>query len=196
MNPANGIILQVMDNDDPGPVNSMNTGVYQEPQGAPSVVSGFSTTSTSSAAKANFSQISLTGDFYNGAGWGASRGAQNLALAFENSSITGVITSSEARHYDVKTQSHVTSIDASLWYDIGEVKNTPSAAINNGVVVTLNAHSTWTVAGTSYLTKLSLDATSRVVAAPGKSLSLTFNGASTNITPGQSYTGALVLTVK
>jgi hypothetical protein len=72
----------------------------------------------------------------------------------------------------------------------------PAAAINNGVIVTLNSHATWTVTGTSYLTKLSLDSTSRVVAAPGKNVSLTVNGASTNITPGQSYTGTIVLTVK
>ncbi len=49
---------------------------------------------------------------------------------------------------------------------------------------------------TSYLTQLSLDSTSSVMAASGQSLSLAVNVASMNITPGQSYTGALVLTVK
>ncbi len=79
LNPANGIILQVMDDDDPGPVNSMNTGVYTEPTGSPSVVSGFNATSTSSAVQATFSKIALTGDFYNGAGWGVSRRAEHGA---------------------------------------------------------------------------------------------------------------------
>ncbi len=195
LNPENGVILQVMDDDDPGPVNSMNTGVYTEPSGAPSAVSGFGATSTSSAVEATFSNISLAGDFYNGAGWGVSGRAQNMALTFNSSSITGVISSSEAHHWDSKTASQVTRIDSSRWYDIGEVENTPSAAIDNGAIVTLNS-STWTVTGTSYLTKLSLDSSSSVVAASGASLSMTVDGASTTLTPGQSYTGAIVLTEK
>ncbi len=145
---------------------------------------------------ATFSNISLAGDFYNGAGWGVSGSAENMALTFTSSSITGVIASSEVHHYDFKAARPVTSIDSSLWYDLGEVKNTPSAAINNGAIVTLNSRSTWAVTGTSYLTELSLDPTSSVVAASGKSLSMTVNGASTNITPGQTYAGAIVLMVK
>src|SRR5208283_1254607 len=88
LNPANGIIMQVMDDDDPGPVNSMNTGVYAEPTGTPSAVSGFSTLSPSTAATIGLTNISVTGDFYNGAGWGVSGDAENMVVILSNASIT------------------------------------------------------------------------------------------------------------
>ena len=73
------------------------------------------------------------------------------------------------------------------------VTNTARPAINNGVK--LGAGSVWTVAGTSYLTKLVVDADATVQAPPGKSLSLAVDGTATALTPGSSHSGALVLTV-
>ncbi|MEW1777057.1 hypothetical protein [Streptomyces sp. NPDC086777] len=69
------------------------------------------------------------------------------------------------------------------------------AAVNNGVVVKLNSGSTWTVAGTSYLTGLTLAADAAVQAPRGKSVRLTVDGTETAITAGSTCTGALTLTV-
>jgi hypothetical protein len=48
--------------------------------------------STSKLVKATFKSMSLTGDFYNGAGWGASGAAENMAVYLTSqTTITGII---------------------------------------------------------------------------------------------------------
>ena len=122
-----------------------------------------------------------------GPGGGApSASGKNLVLTFDKSKIAGVITASQAKH--VKTP-----IDYQSYELLGEVKNTPGPAINNGVVVTLTG-STWTVTGTSYLTGLTLDKTSSVVAPAGQKVSMTVDGKVKPIKPG-TYTGAIVVQV-
>jgi hypothetical protein len=49
------------------------------------------------------------------------------------------------------------------------------------------------VTGTSYLTALSLDATSAVAGPRGGNVTMTVDGKQTAITPGTSYTGAIVV---
>ena len=66
---------------------------------------------------------------------------------------------------------------------------------NNGVIVSLNGGSRWTVTGTSYLSALSLDAASSVSGPGRKRVTMTVDGTATEIRPGGSYTGAIVLTV-
>jgi hypothetical protein len=63
------------------------------------------------------------------------------------------------------------------------------------VIVALTDNSTWTVTGTSYLSALSLDATSSVKGQGWKRVSMTVDGTATEIEPGGSYTGAIVVTV-
>jgi hypothetical protein len=202
-NPGDGIIVQVIDNDDPGPVmvNGVleNAGVYTQPTGEPTKVTTFDVTAVHSTDSVlSFSDISLHGNFYNGlrggpatAGGGPGGGPAvglNLVLNFASSQVTGVITATLAEHL-------VDTIDSSNWWELGHVSNTPQAVINNGVIVALTDGSAWTVTGTSYLSALSLDATSRVAGPRGKRVSLTVNGTATAITPGASYTGAIVVTV-
>jgi hypothetical protein len=172
----------------------------------------------------NFSNITLKGDFYNGitggkpAGGSGVQGAapggaagapgvapspggapaggapggnsdtgKNLALTFKNAKITGIITSSFARH----AKREFYSDDYKL---VGEVTNTPCAAINNGVIVSLDAASVWNVTGTSYLTSLTI-AEGAVIAAPkGSSATMTVDGVETVIKAG-AYKGKIVLTV-
>jgi hypothetical protein len=76
------------------------------------------------------------------------------------------------------------------------ITDTVRPAVNNGVIVNLTNGSKWTVTGTSYLTKLVLDGTSSVTAPKGSSLSMTVNGSKTDIKLGQTYAGAIVLSVK
>ena len=206
LHPRNGVILQVMDDDDPGPQGSslVNDGVYTDPYygttSSPTRDSSFDVTSTTSAAAMVFSNIAVSGNFYNSSGWtqmagggggppgGAKSGEQNMALTFSNASVQGVISSSTAHH-------RVATIDASTYYELGEVTNTPSAAINNGAIVVLSGSSKWTVTGTSYLTSLTVGSAASISASAGHSLSMTVNGVSTAISAGQSYTGAIVLTI-
>ncbi|MFD4596469.1 hypothetical protein ACFWPQ_00405 [Streptomyces sp. NPDC058464] len=188
LNPRDGIILQMIELDDPGPVRvngkMMNVGVYTEPTTDPTKNSSFDVTAVHSTdGAATFSSIRLKGDFYNGM-----RNGKNMVLTFEDSAVTGVISATKAQH-------RVSSIDSSTFYELGIVTNTVQAAVNNGVVVKLNSGSTWTVTGTSYLTSLTLAADAAVRAPRGRSVKLTVDGTETAISAGSTYTGALTLTV-
>jgi hypothetical protein len=225
LNTKNGVVLQVMDNDDPGPVNlngvMVNKGVYHEPAEAPAKAKDFDiTASNDTDVKAAFLNIALNGDFYNSftgakksgnmagavspsggtptagaapagaapAG-GSSRGSvsgKNLNLTFESVIITGVISTSSAKH----TRDTITGADYAL---LGEVTNTPSEAVNNGMIVSM-VNTTWTVTGTSYLTSLTLDNGSAIKAKEGYGVTLTVNGVKKAIGPG-AYKGNIVITV-
>ena len=64
-----------------------------------------------------------------------------------------------------------------------------------GAIVVLSGKSTWTVTGTSYLTSLTIGSSASMAAASGHSVAMTVNGVSTPITPGQAYSGVIVLTI-
>ncbi len=72
--------------------------------------------------------------------------------------------------------------------ELGEVENTAQPVVNNGVIVTLKNGAVWNVAGTSYLSSLTIDESSKVVG------TLTVDGKETPVVPG-TYTGALTLTI-
>lgn len=207
LKPANGIIMQLMDDDDPGPVfpEMTNTGVYHEPTFPIAPIAGWDLNGMAGAAKASFTSINLKGDFYNSissiAGGGppgappAPPSGKNLYIEFNKSSLTGVITASEARHSQ-------DTIGADDYLLLGEVTNTPLQAVNNGVMVDL-VKSKWTVKGDSYLTKLVVDADSSVVAPTGYKLVVTidddFGGPNTaepaTITSGGTYIGYITIMV-
>ncbi|MCA0295199.1 MAG: hypothetical protein LCH96_07775 [Actinobacteria bacterium] len=194
---ANGVLVQVMDDDDPGPVlvdgNLVNAGVYTDPTGDPEKVDSWDLTTVQAAdAVASFTDVTLAGDCYNGFRGGAVSGpfavaAKNMSVSLKRAKLAGAITSTTARH----TKATITAADYRL---LGVVTNTPSAAVNNGTIVTLADHSTWTVTGTCHLTSLTFDATSRIRAAAG-SLTMTVDGATVAAVAGTTYTGAIVLTI-
>jgi hypothetical protein len=207
LNPANGILEQVMENDDPGPnlVNSVpgrncpctvNNGVYTDPTGAPTKVASFDlATAHSTDAVSTFSNIALRGDLYNGirgnnpgGPFGPGLAGLNMVLTFDHSSIDGVISAASTRHL-------VNPITAANYQDLGVVANTAAPVINNGVIVTLTNGAKWTVTGTSYLSKLSVGADASVTAPAGRTVSMTVNGNPTTIVPGGTYTGDINLTV-
>jgi hypothetical protein len=195
--PGNGILMQVMENDDPGPVmvngKLVNEGVYTEPTGDPVRDNTFDVTAVHSTdASATFSNIVLKGDFYNGIrGGSAATGGlvgENLVLTFNNSRVEGVISASQTKH-------HVSTITSAEYKQLGEVTNTVHSIINNGVIVSLNSGSRWTVTGTSYLSKLVIAANATVAAPGGHTVTMTVDGVPTTIVPGNTYTGSIVLTV-
>jgi hypothetical protein len=189
LNPRNGILLQMMENDDPGPVVTngvpYNTGVYTEPTSDPVKDTSFDVSAAHDAdTTATFTDIALTGDFYNGM-----RNAKNLVLTLTGGSrLRGVVSASRTEHA-------IATIASAEYRQLGEVTNTTQPAVNNGVLVRLGSGSRWTVTGTSYLTGLAIASDAALTAPSGRSLSLTVDGAATTIAPGGTYTGALVLTV-
>ena len=172
--PGNGVLLQMMETDDPG----SPTGVYTEPTGEPTKDSSFDVyTEQADDVVATFTDIDLLGDFYNGR-----RADQNLALTLTGTRLDGVISASATAHA-------ISAIDAAEYEQLGRVTNTVQASINNGVIVTVGSGSVWNVTGTSYLTSLTV-ADGGVVSASA----MTVDGTATQITPGTTYTGAIVLT--
>ncbi|MEU6252567.1 hypothetical protein [Streptomyces sp. NPDC047043] len=195
---GNGVIFQLMDTDRPSsvtvsgqPWSSETIGTYTEPTGSPSKSSSWVTTSPQSTdAKGTFTDIDLTGDFYNSVrgGGNASLQGQNLSLSFTRSTVEGVISASTAKH-------SVSTITKDEYREISEVSNTTSPVVNNGVLVTLGTGSTWTVTGTSYLSGLTLASDATVAAPSGKTVTLKVDGTTTELEAGSSYTGVLTLTV-
>jgi len=215
LNPKNGIIIQMMDDDNPGIVMvddmALCQGVYHEPTGTPPKAQGFDVAAVSSSdVIAAFSNIALKGDFYNsftgyltnnfgvadesggysdgttGSFASYSGKGKNMSLTFKDASITGIISSSTAKH-DVDT------ITSTEYIQLGQVNDTPSPAVNNGVIVTLDG-SAWTVTGTSYLTSLTIGDGSVINAPEGSSLNMTVDGIKKAIKPG-TYKGNIVITV-
>ncbi|MET7848541.1 hypothetical protein ABZT48_09940 [Streptomyces avermitilis] len=178
---GNGVVLQVMETDNPGSIN----GVYTEPTDDPVRDDSFDVTRLHDAdTTASFTSISLQGDFYN-----ARRSGQNMTLTFNGSTVEGVLSASVSRHA-------VDSISSAEYTELGHVTNTVRPVVNNGVLVTLTGGSAWTVTGTSYLSVLALDADSTVTAPAGSTVTMTVDDEPTALTPGQTYTGAITLAMQ
>lgn len=200
LNSGNAIITQVMDRDrvsgrrDPDTGRIIREPYYTEPYTAyADIVKDTShdiTAFDSSDIIGNYRNITLKGDFYNGRTGIEGRDeypSSNLVLNFNNAQITGIISSTFARH----AKNSFGKTDYKL---IGEVSNTPCPAINNGVIVFLDADSVWTVTGTSYLTKLSLAKGATLTAPAGYNAILTLDGVKKEIKDGE-YQGDIVVSI-
>jgi hypothetical protein len=213
LNPGNGVILQVMDDDDPGVVMPAmtNTGIYDEPTGPVSPNLDHDTTlAEADDALATFSNINLSGDFYNAmrgdiAGPFGPASPRNMAITLVNTDITGIISASTAAHvlphieYPIGVDEatglpYVNEGHEQDYKYLGVVTNTPSPAVNNGVIVSLDADSSWTLPGTCYLTSLSLEEGGVIAGPGGAKVTMTVDGVDTTLAPG-AYTGAIVLAV-
>jgi len=207
LNPGNGVIMQVMDDDEPP--YDRQTGAwddYEEPTGPVTKDASHDISiAEETDALANFSNTEIKGDFYNSARGGQKdnpnpseggtvSGSKNLGLTFDNARITGVISASDARHYYNGQYYPRIGKDDILVFN--RVINTPGPAVNNGVVVTLTGDSNWTVTGTSYLSKLVVEEGSDVIAPSGRTLTMTVDDGEpiTDIAAG-SYTGNIVIRI-
>ena len=226
LSPGNGIILQVMNSDDPG----NPAGYYIDPKedDVYDPAHDNKTARETYDVIATFKDMTVNGDFYNGStgvkgdtgpkmqmapppgaegpggpggpggpdggpggpgggpggpggGGNGYDGVRNMALTFDNATVTGIISASKALH-------RVEKVFKDNCEELGEVVNTAQPVVNNGVIVTLKNGSVWNVAGTSYLSSLTVEEGAAVVG------SLTVDGKETQIVPG-TYTGNLVVTL-
>ncbi len=204
LNSKSKVILQLFDLDDPSGANRW----YFDPKEEDVYIEGRDLTVSVPGHDviAHFSDMDISGDFYN-----ATTNIpldtsempefimppmpegddmpprpepgplpKNLDLTFTNATVTGRITAAKARH-------RVARVDKTNCEELGELDFTARASINNGVIVTLEAGSVWTVTDTSYLTKLVIADGAQVNAK-----SMTVDGVETPIVPG-TYTGKIVL---
>ena len=116
--------------------------------------------------------------------------AKNLSLDLKNTSITGIVSSATQKYRD-----GLTLIDESNRLEMSNITQTAAPTVNNGVIVSLDKSSAWTVTGTSYITSLTLAEGAVLAASEGKQLKLTVDGVETPIAAG-TYKGKLALTVE
>lgn len=116
-------------------------------------------------------------------------GPKNLGVNAVNAHITGVISAASQAYPE-----GITELTPDNWYDVSNVTQSASKPINNGVVVSLDANSSWTVTGTSYITRLILAEGAQLKGADGKAITMTVNGEQTVPAAGE-YVGLICLTV-
>ncbi len=178
---ANGILIQMMDSDNPGPSGNP----YTQPSEEPVAEASFEPASLDKAAISNFSDIRLIGNFYNSVGYTKTSGMLNMALNFDNAEIIGVISSAKARH--LQDELYINAEDYKLF---GVLEHTPAPAVNNGVIVSLSGGSVWTVTGDSYLTSLSVEQGSVVEGV------VTVDGQAVDVSAGGTWQGNILVTAK
>ncbi|MCD8116028.1 MAG: hypothetical protein LUE21_02750 [Oscillospiraceae bacterium] len=112
-------------------------------------------------------------------------GPKNLGVNAVNAHITGVISSA--------TQSYpegVTEITPDNWFDISNITQEAAKPVNNGVVVSLDQNSSWTVTGKSYITRLILAEGAQLKGCDGRGVSVSVNGKKVDAAPGE-YVGMI-----
>ncbi|MFT4084933.1 MAG: Ig-like domain repeat protein [Nocardioides sp.] len=152
-----GVIVQVMDQDDPGP-----GGSYTDPTSVTQSASDSDLQNADLTARTdtNLTGTTVKGDFFNG-----STVSKNLVVNLSDSTVKGRISSATAVHEG--------TVDEADYTRIGMVTNTVSAPVNGGVIADLTDGSTWRVTGTSYLTSLTVDDSSSIVGSGGKDVTIT-----------------------
>jgi hypothetical protein len=119
------------------------------------------------------------------------QGAHNLVIDMKNVRAESVMSAAKQWYDEEGTD----TIDAESYYLISCVKQEPAPTVNNGVIVTMDGNSEWTVTGTSYITSLTVAEGAVVKAPEGKTLVMTVDGKETPVAAGK-YTGTIVLDIK
>jgi hypothetical protein len=216
LEPENGVILRLMDNDDTG----MEGYPFLVPVGETDVPEPGRDLTQADPLEDVFvtlSNLEATGDLYNSTtnlkacmrvpprpadapplpdpgqvrgfiGDGL-QGAKNLDLHLINAKLTGRISSAKAAYAP-----GVTKITKENCEELGEITETVAPAINNGVILTLEGDSCWTVTGKCYLTALNLGEHATIRSSTG-TLRLLVNGVEAPLMPA-NYRGSIELLVE
>ncbi|MFT3907740.1 MAG: right-handed parallel beta-helix repeat-containing protein [Steroidobacteraceae bacterium] len=201
--PANGILLQAMENDDPmagggsgpivgvagGPPGGAPPGSAGGPPGAgagvPSDASGPGGAGGSSDVVATFRNTDLQGDIVHTM---TKRG--DMTITLKKAQLTGAISTGTQAPASGKAPTRATL------KSIGDVVNTLTGSADRyGLKVSMDGTSGWTVTRTSYLNSLSLAPGARLSAPKGSSLVLSVDGVEKPLAAG-SYRGRIVLQVR
>ncbi|MBP1737412.1 MAG: putative periplasmic solute-binding protein [Oscillospiraceae bacterium] len=203
LNTADGVILQMMDNDDSlVGVGSMGSGgpifntSYHEDAGWHEGTVG-TTVNSGSAVTFAAEDVTLNGNFYNGTGNYAINGAytgNTMQLTFGADAIlNGAIAATGVMHVDENGKQN-TDFTIDQYYYLGHLANTNYYNGANDVEVTMKDGAVWNVTGNSLLTELVVDKAANIKAASG-TLTVTVNGTAVTLEDGKTYTGTIELTV-
>jgi hypothetical protein len=196
INSKNGVIYQIIDNEDSVAVDPEGEGMtfarkyYSEKKGWEGINGDlFSKTATTGNTKSNLniSNSTLKGNIYNGSGYQSK--AEDLTVNLKSgAALTGKISSTTIKHSTDGGKTQNRYIPQSKYYQFGHVVNKAYYNKSNNVTVSMSKNSTWKVTGTSIITKLTV--------AKGASLkgNVYMNGKKITVKAGKTYSG--VITVK
>lgn len=229
--PANGVILQLMDNDEPGmrnpcfhlPIGEVDTpiegrdlaaadpkeDVFLKLEEMSAVGDIFNSTTDLKACCRKFAgdtgitihtgaladvELNYRHEDHDSPNDEESedvlQGVKNLEVSLVGANLTGVVSSAA----EIRPEGLLT-INADNHHELSNIKQEAAPTINNGVIVNVDAASTWTVTGTSYITALNIAEGGVVKAPDGKKPSITVDGAAAKLKAG-SYVGKIVLSVE
>ena len=117
-------------------------------------------------------------------------GPINLQLEFHRTSISGTISAAEQFYRE-----GLTKITNDNWFELGNITQKAAPVVNNGVIVILDAESSWTVTGKSYLSAMEIAEGALVNAESGKTVQMKVNGLIQDIVPGR-YEGDIEISIK
>ncbi len=116
-------------------------------------------------------------------------GPRNMSVKFENVKLKGSVSCASQAYregLEIITRDNLT--------ELGNITQTPSPAINNGVILSLDKDCEWTLTGTCYLTALSIEKGAVIKAADGKSIKASCDGQAIDLASGE-YKGKIVIEV-
>lgn len=201
INAKDGVILQMIDNDDSIVGADMSQGApnfnidFYEAEGYP----GIDYPVTVAMDKRNTvtftaTGVALNGDIYNGTGYFGGQAADRLEVTLgSGASLNGVITASSVVHVN-ENGAQNTHFTINEYYYLGHVANKMYYNGGNDISVTVKDGAVWTVTGSGAITGLTIAEGSTVTAPEGKSLTMKVNGAKKPIKAGE-YKGKIELSV-
>jgi hypothetical protein len=186
LNAGNGILLQLMENDDPNKAGGRDRAHESGARGTPLPGGPGGGEDFSSDVVATFREVTLEGDIINTM---TSRG--DLMVTIRDGAITGAITTAICHS---KADIDGRDLSRETCHYIGDVVNSFCATNDPyGIQVTLE-NALWVVKETSYLNRLNLAGNAKISASAGSHVKMTVDGVETDIMPG-GYEGKIVLSV-
>lgn len=217
LEPENGVILRLMDNDDTG----MEGHPFRIPVGEEDhPIEGRDLTKADPAEDVFFSMsnMSAKGSIYNsttdlkactrvpppapdappppdvgqirGFLGDELQGAKNLDVRLKNVRLTGVVSCAKAAY-----EAGLETITKENCEQLGEITETPAAPVNNGLILTLCDNSVWTLPSSCWLTALHWEAGCEIRAENGRGLYMTVDGRRMEMRPGD-YAGQIELRIE
>ena len=191
-NAQSGVFFQLMQNDDAG---SPGATEYTIDDLSYAEILAYGSDKSVDPTTGTFSNMTINGDIYNS----ISRVTQDLVVTLDNVKMNGAVSSSYQYHVDEngetvndKTIYSVTCFNDGWNTDylyMGRIVNVASPAVNNAVELTLKNGTVWTVDSVNYLSKLTIDSTSSIVA---EDLHVSVNGKEIELKAG-TYEGAIIV---
>lgn len=135
------------------------------------------------------SDVTLTGDLYNGSGYYGQPAKQLYVTLGKGAALTGAISATETIHVDENGRQN-TFFTSEQYYYLGHVANRVFFNGDNAVEVVLEAGSVWNVTGEGILTSLTVQ--------EGAVLNgrVTVDGAEIIPEAGKTYTGSILVSAK